>query len=157
MTKISKRRAFLERVSCQAHGKHLNPLGLDTEFTRNHIETACQALSMKLVSLVEEDDEGGYAFRITRVGMLLLDCRVEEAAALIDSGFRVRRVVAPPPWGQLASKLRPGGAGISLKGNGPRAYGTQIILAVASGQAIVMGDVVRGNANVSRISAIVSW
>ncbi|KQP30637.1 hypothetical protein ASF49_14145 [Methylobacterium sp. Leaf104] len=153
MVQTSKRRLFLERVSCRASGAPLGALALEAEFTRENVETACQALSLKLVSLVEVDDDGNYAFRITRPGLLLLDGQVEEAAALIDRGLGIRRLVVPPPWGLLGSKLRPGGPGMSLKGSGPRAYATQLILAVASGHAIVQGDVVRGNANAPRLGS----
>lgn len=150
MSQTSKRRLFLERVSCRTSGQSLQPLSLEAEFTREHVDIACQALSLKLISLVEVDDDGNYAFRITRPGMLLLDGQIEAAAALIDRGLGIRRLTAPPPWGLIGSKLRPGGPGMSLKGSGPRAYATQLILAVASGHAIVQGDIVRGNANAPR-------
>ncbi|KQP96718.1 hypothetical protein [Methylobacterium sp. Leaf117] len=147
LSQISRRRFFLQRVSCRISGQALRPLAVDAEFTRDNVDTACQALSLKLVNLVEEDDEGSYAFRLTRPGLLLLNGQIEAAAALIDQGFGLRRIKTPPLWGALGSKLRPGGPGMSLKGSGPRAYATQLIVAVASGHAIVAGDVVRGNAN----------
>ena len=150
MAQTFKRRLFLERVSCRTSAQ---PLALEAEFTRDNVDIACQALSLKLISLVEVDDESNYAFRITRPGLLLLAGQIEEAAALLDRGLGIRRLAIPPPWGLIDNKLRPGGPGMSLKGSGPRAYATQLILAVASGHAIVQGDVVRGNANAPRPSA----
>ena len=145
MAAILRRRAFLERVSCRASGRPLSPLGLYTEFTRDNVEYACQALSLKLVGLEEDDDEGSYAFRITRAGMLLLDGQIEAAAALIDQGLRVKPITAAPPWGLLGSKLHPSGPGMALKGSGPRAYAPELILAIAAGHAVVLDDIVRGN------------
>jgi len=148
MAKPGKRRDFLERVCCRDPSR-TPPLRTDGEFARDHVEAACSALALRLVTLVPDED-GGYEFRITRAGRLLLDGFAEAAAEELDRGRPGRPFYVTPPWALLTGRLRIGGPGMSLGGAGARAYAPQIIAAVAGGHAVVVGDRVLRNANLSR-------
>ena len=157
MTRKSTKLEFLQRViaSTRTGPNGPSPLMTGDDYARDHVLIACEAIQFGLTRLYRDREGYGYELRITRAGRLLAAGKIEEAAAAIDGSAALTRLPGEPPDGILATRLSPGGPGISLYRIAARQFAPEMMRGVATGHLVVIDGVITvADETTSAVSAL---